>query len=78
MLTIIDEYSRECLAITVERKLGSDDVIATLTDLFIQHGPPEHIRSDNGPEFCSTAVRNWLELTNGTVPAKVSWYLFNY
>ena len=60
MLTVIDEYSRECLAITVERKLGSNAVIATLTDLFVQHGPPQHIRSDNGPELCSTAVKDWL------------------
>ncbi len=61
MLTIIDEYSRECLAIVVERKLGSDDVIEALEKLFIQYGPPEHIRSDNGPEFCAKAVREWLE-----------------
>ncbi len=61
MLTVIDEYTRECLAISVERKLNSNDVLATLTELFIQHGPPQHIRSDNGPEFCSTAVRNWLK-----------------
>ena len=61
MLTVIDEYTRECLAITVERKLGSNDVIAVLSELFIQHGPPEHIRSDNGPEFCSTTVKDWLK-----------------
>lgn len=64
MLTVVDEYSRKCLAIKVERKLGSHDVIATLTELFIQHGPPEHIRSDNGPEFCSTAVKDWLKRLN--------------
>ncbi len=64
MLTVIDEYSRKCLAIKVERKLGSYDVLATLADLFVQHGPPEHIRSDNGPEFCSTAVRSWLKRLN--------------
>jgi len=60
MLTVIDEYSRECLAIDVERRLRSDDVLARLTELFIRHGPPEHIRSDNGPEFTAKAVRKWL------------------
>ena len=61
MLTVIDEYSRECLAIDVERRLRSDDVLAKLTELFVLHGPPEHIRSDNGPEFTAKAVRKWLE-----------------
>jgi len=61
MLTIIDEYTRECLAIHVQRKLKHDDVLAVLTNLFTQHGPPEHIRSDNGSEFTAIAVREWLE-----------------
>ena len=61
MLTVIDEYTRECLAISVDRRLGSHDVLATLTELFVQHGPPEHIRSDNGPEFCATTVKEWLK-----------------
>lgn len=60
MLCVIDEYSRECLAIRVERKLNSKLVLETLADLFIEHGPPEHIRSDNGPEFIATALREWL------------------
>lgn len=60
MLTKIDEYSRECLAIDVERRLRSDDVLAKLTELFIRYGPPEHIRSDNGSEFTAIAVREWL------------------
>ncbi len=60
MLTVIDEYTRECLALPVARRLNSDDVLATLADLFVQRGPPEHIRSDNGPEFTATAVRAWL------------------
>ena len=51
MLTVIDEHTRECLAIHVQRKLKHDDVLAVLTDLFTQHGPPEHIRSDNGSEL---------------------------
>ena len=61
MLTIIDEYTRECLAIVVARKLSSNDVLEALADLFVKRGPPEHIRSDNGPEFCAKAVRQWLE-----------------
>jgi len=60
ILTVIDEYSRESLAILVARKIKSDDVLHCLTDLFIKHGPPEHIRSDNGPEFTAKVVRNWL------------------
>ena len=60
MLTVIDEYSRRCLAIEVERKLRHDDVLACLTELFTQYGPPDHIRSDNGAEFTAKAVRKWL------------------
>jgi transposase InsO family protein len=60
MLTVIDEFTRRCLAIVVARKLNSDDVLHCLTDLFAIHGPPEHIRSDNGPEFIARAVRAWL------------------
>ena len=57
MLTVIDEYTRECLAIHVQRKLKHDDVLAVLTDLFTRHGPPQHIRSDNKSEFTAIAVR---------------------
>ena len=60
MLTAIDEYSRECLTIEVARRLRSDDVLQVLTDLFTQHGPPDHIRSDNGSEFTAKVVRDWL------------------
>ncbi len=60
MLTVIDEFSRECLAIVVARRLRADDVLQILADLFIERGPPDHIRSDNGPEFAAKAVRNWL------------------
>ena len=60
MLTVIDEHSRQCLAIHVQRKLKSDDVLAVLTELFQRHGPPDHIRSDNGAEFTANAVRDWL------------------
>lgn len=60
ILTLIDEYSRECLALLVERRITSDDVLYCLADLFIRHGIPEHIRSDNGPEFTAKVVRQWL------------------
>jgi len=60
MLTVIDEYSRECLAIVVARRLGSDEVLHCLTELCIRHGIPENIRSDNGSEFTAKAVRGWL------------------
>jgi putative transposase len=63
ILNVIDEFSRESLAIVVERKLKSDDVLHCLTDLFLTHGPPEHIRSDNGSEFTAKAVRQWLANT---------------
>lgn len=60
MLCVIDEHTRECLAIRVERQLNAQRVLETLADLFVEHGPPEHIRSDNGPEFIATALRDWL------------------
>ncbi|KSV18117.1 integrase, partial [Dehalococcoides mccartyi] len=60
MLNIIDEYTRECLAITINRRLTSEDVINQLFNLFIFRGIPEHIRSDNGPEFTAKAIRKWL------------------
>jgi putative transposase len=60
MLTVIDEYTRECLAIVVARNLASDDVLRVLTELFAERGPPDHIRSDNGPEFTARVVRAWL------------------
>ena len=60
MLTVIDELSRECLEIPVQRKLRSDDALAVLNELFQRHGPPDHIRSDNGAEFTAHVVRDWL------------------
>ena len=60
ILTVIDEFSRECLAILADRHIRADDVLYCLTDLFIEHGVPEHIRSDNGSEFTAKAVRDWL------------------
>ena len=58
---MIDEYTRECLAVKVARRLNSHDVVEVLTDLFIERGVPVHIRSDNGSEFIAKRVRNWLE-----------------
>jgi len=60
MLNVLDEFTRECLAIRVKRKLNSVDVIDVLTDLFILRGVPTYIRSDNGPEFVAHAVRDWI------------------
>ena len=59
-LNILDEFSRECLAIKVERKLNATSVIDALSDLFILRGVPAFIRSDNGPEFVAQAVRDWI------------------
>lgn len=61
MLTVIDEFSRRCLAITVARRLNADDVLASLTELFVKYGPPTFIRSDNGGEFTAGVVREWLK-----------------
>ena len=60
MLNIVDEFTRECLAIRVKRRLNSIDVINLLSDLFVLRGVPGHIRSDNGPEFVAAAVRAWI------------------
>ena len=69
MLNIIDEFTRECLAIRIDRKLNSTDVIDALSDLFILRGVPEHVRSDNGPEFVAKAVQEWI----GAVGAKTAY-----
>ena len=60
MLNIIDEFTHECLAIWIDRKLKSVDVIDVLSDLFILRGVPERLRSDNGPEFVAKAVQDWI------------------
>jgi len=60
MLNVIDEFTHECLAIRVSRRLNSTDVIDVLSDLFILRGVPGHIRSDNGPEFVAKAVQDWI------------------
>ena len=60
MLNVIDEFTHECLAIRVARRLNSTDVIDVLSDLFILRGVPGHVRSDNGPEFIAKAVQDWI------------------
>jgi len=60
MLNLIDEYTRKCLVIRVARRLNSYDLIETLADVMLLHGIPEHIRSDNGPEFVARKLRKWL------------------
>lgn len=58
------EYTHECLAIRVERKLNSRYVLDVLGELFVTHGPPEHIRLDNGPQFIANELRQWLQQLN--------------
>jgi len=60
MLTLIDEFTRECLAIRVARRLGSYEVIETLADVMLFRGIPKNVRSDNGSEFVAEALRKWL------------------
>ncbi len=60
LLTILDEYTRECLAILLGRKLTHHHVLERLADLFVQRGVPAYLRSDNGAEFTARAVRTWL------------------
>ena len=60
MLTILDEYSRECLAIVLGRGLTHADVLECISGLFVRRGVPVHLRSDNGTEFTAQAVRTWL------------------
>lgn len=69
MLNVIDEFTHECLAIRIDRRLKAIDVIDVLSDLFILRGVPEHVRSDNGPEFVAKAVQEWI----GAVGAKTAY-----
>lgn len=62
ILCVIDEFTRECLALNVKRKLNTSDVLETLDYLFLNRGFPQYIRSDNGSEFTADAVRKWLEI----------------
>ena len=61
MMPVVDEYTRECLCIEVERSITAEDVVSTLASLFGERGEPAFIRSDNGPEFIAKAVKRWLE-----------------
>lgn len=60
MLNIVDEFTHECLTIRIDRRLKAVDVVDTLSDLFILRGVPEHVRSDNGPEFIAKVVQDWI------------------
>ena len=60
MMPIVEEYSRECLALETERSITAEDVVETLARLFAERGSPSFIRSDNGPEFIAKAVKRWL------------------
>ena len=64
ILNILDEYTRECLASVVARRIRSHDVLLILADLFLRRGIPTHIRSDNGPEFIAIKLRQWLKHLN--------------
>ncbi len=59
-MVVIDEYTRQCLAIHVARRIRAKDAIDVFADLMQTHGIPEHIRSDNGPEMVATSLRQWL------------------
>ena len=60
MLTVLDEFTRQALAVTVRTRMGADDVLEALYPLLLKHGSPEYIRSDNGPEFAADALQDWL------------------
>ena len=63
MMPVVDEYTRECLSIDVERSITAEDVVDTLASLFRSRGEPAFIRSDNGPEFIAKTVKRWLDLS---------------
>jgi putative transposase len=63
MMPVVDEYSRECLSIELERSITSEEVVKTLAALFARRGEPAFIRSDNGPEFIAKALKGWLEVS---------------
>jgi transposase InsO family protein len=67
ILNVLDEYPRECLASVVARRMGSQEVILLLADLFVRHGVPQPIRADNGPEVIAKKLRRWLK-TLAVVP----------
>jgi putative transposase len=63
-LSIVDEYTRECLALVVARSITAQDVLDVVAELFVVRGVAGYLRSDNGPEFIARALRRWLEWTN--------------
>jgi len=63
IMAVMDEYTRECLELKAARHINSDNVVDSLFKLFFKHGIPEHIRSDNGPEFISKKVQRWLKVS---------------
>lgn len=65
ILNVLDEYTRECLASVVARRMGAQEVILLLAELFLKYGVPQHIRSDNGPEFIARKLRGWLKTLQG-------------
>ncbi len=71
MLTVLDEFTRQALAVTVRTRMGSADVLEVLYRLFLRHGKPKYIRSDNGPEFVAEATQTWLERV-GVKPIRIS------
>ena len=64
MLTVMDEHTRECLSVDVARRMGSQQALERLAELFVTRDVPRYIRSDNGAEFTATAVRRWLSRMN--------------
>jgi len=70
MLTVIDEYTREALTVTVKQRMGNAEVLEALYPLLLKHGKPEFIRSDNGPEFVSTNFQSWLKKV-GVKPIRI-------
>ena len=60
MLTVLDEFTRQALAVKIRSKMGAEDVLEVLYPLLLRHGTPEYIRSDNGPEFAAEATQDWL------------------
>ena len=70
MLTVLDEYTREALSVTVATRMGSQEVLEALTPLILQRGAPDYLRSDNGPEFIAEAVQLWFERV-GVKPIRI-------
>ena len=78
MLTVLDEYTRQALAVIVCVRMGTDDVLEVLYPLLLRYGRPEYIRSDNGPEFVAQVMQDWLagsqaypDLSRGTLGERI-------